>query len=121
MRNASQEPRNIDEYIAQSPQEVKKNLRVLLRVIRESVAPEKVDKIVSYHMPAFKLHGKKLAYFGAFKDHISFFGSIPEGLKGEFEDFETGKGTIRFPNDKPIPVESIRKLVKARMKLIQAE
>jgi uncharacterized protein YdhG (YjbR/CyaY superfamily) len=68
-------------------------------------------------MPAFKLNGI-LVYFAAFKNHIGFFptASAVEAFKEELSDYETSKGTIRFPLTTPIPYDLVRKMVRYRVK-----
>jgi uncharacterized protein YdhG (YjbR/CyaY superfamily) len=68
-------------------------------------------------MPAFRLNGV-LVWFAAFKDHVGFFpkASAIEVFKEELGDYETSKGTVRFPSDKPIPAELVRKIVEYRVK-----
>ncbi len=104
----------IDEYIASFPKDVQEKLRELRRVIRES-APE-AEETISYKMPAFKQDGM-LVWFAAFKDHIGFFpkASAIEAFRNDLSDYELSKGTIRFPLDKAIPLELVRKIVKYRV------
>lgn len=106
--------KDIDNYIAMAPKEVQAKL-VQLRKIIKAVAPESSEGI-SYGMPYYKYHGM-IAGFAAFKNHIGFFGALPEEHKQEFKlkGYETAKGTVRFPLDKPLPVALIKKLVKARV------
>ena len=78
-------------------------------------APE-AQETISYGMPAFRLNGI-LVYFAAFKDHIGFFptSSGVSAFAGELSSYDTAKGTIRLPLDKPIPVDLIQKIVKFRV------
>ena len=108
-------PKNIDEYIERYP----KNIQVILQKIRLTIkrsAPEATETI-SYQIPTFKLGGN-LVHFAAFTKHISFFptSSGIAKFKKELEDYETSKGTIRFPIGKPIPYELISKITKFRVK-----
>jgi uncharacterized protein YdhG (YjbR/CyaY superfamily) len=67
-------------------------------------------------MPAFKLHGN-LVYFAAFKSHIGFY-SLPSGnaaFQQELSAYKTGKGSVQFPFDRPLPVDLITKIVKFRI------
>jgi len=106
--------RNIDEYISTFPKNIQTILQELRQVIRD-VAPE-AKEVISYQIPTFKLNGN-LVHFAAFKDHISFFptSSGVEAFKRELSDYETSKGTIRFPLDKPIPFDLIKRIVKYRV------
>lgn len=68
-------------------------------------------------MPAFRLDGRILVWFGAATNHCSFYpGAHPiQALKSELKAYKTTKGTIRFPQDAPLPATLVRKLVKARL------
>jgi uncharacterized protein YdhG (YjbR/CyaY superfamily) len=107
--------KTIDEYIATFPNNVQTILQELRQVIRDS-APE-AEETISYRIPAFKLNGI-LVWFAAFKDHIGFYpkSSGVEAFKKELSGYDVSKGTIRFPLDKPIPFELVRKIVKHRVK-----
>lgn len=106
---------SVEEYIALQDDNVQPKL-VQLRQLIKKTAP-KAEETVSYQMPAYRLNGI-LVYFAAFKKHIGFF-PTPSGIKQfekELAGFETSKGTIRFPLDKPLPVKLIRDIVKFRVK-----
>ena len=107
--------KTVDEYIATFPKNVQNILEELRQAIRES-APE-AEEVISYRMPAFKLHGI-LVWFAAFKNHIGFYPktSAIEAFKEELSDYEVSKGTVRFPLDKPIPFDLVKKMVKYRVK-----
>jgi len=104
----------IDEYIATFPKQIQHILQELRRVIRES-APQ-AKEAISYQIPTFKLNGN-LVHFAAFKDHIGFFptSSGVAAFRKELSEYETSTGTIRFPLDKPMPFDLIRKIVKYRV------
>ena len=105
---------SIDEYIATCPKEIQKTLQELRATIK-AAAPGAEEKI-SYQMPAFALKGN-LVYFAAFKNHIGFFptASGVQAFKHELSQYEGSKGTVRFPLDKPLPLELISKIVKFRV------
>ncbi len=105
---------SVDEYIAVFPKEIRNILEELRATIRAS-APDAEEKI-SYQMPAFALKGI-LVYFAAFKNHIGFYptSSAIRAFKRELSIYEGGKGTVRFPIDKPLPHELISKIVKFRV------
>ncbi len=108
-------PKNIDDYIAQCPKEIQERLQTLRRTIHE-VAPD-AEEAISYKMPAFKLNGN-LVYFAAFPHHIGFY-PIPTGVekfKKELSVFKQGRGSVQFPNDKPLPLALIRRIVAFRVK-----
>lgn len=104
-----------DEYIASFPQNVQAALQQTRQAIKEA-APQ-AQEVISYSMPAFKLNGI-LVWFAAFKNHIGFFPKVSamEAFKEKLSGYQTSKGTIRFPLDKPIPVDLIREIVKFRVK-----
>lgn len=105
----------VDEYIGAFPRNIQGILEKMRQAIRES-APD-AEETISYQMPAFRLNGN-LVYFAAFEDHIGFYptSSPMEAFKKELSPYETSKGTIRFPFDKPIPFGLIKKIVKYRVK-----
>jgi uncharacterized protein YdhG (YjbR/CyaY superfamily) len=103
----------VDEYIASSPPGVRRLLKQLRSIIRES-APQAQEKI-SYRMPAYALNGA-LVYFAAHPNHLGFYpGGVVATFKKDLGKYRTSKGTIQFPLDKTLPVTLIRKIVKARV------
>ena len=106
----------IDEYIAAFPKNVQNVLQQIRHAIKE-VAPE-AEETISYNMPAFKLKGK-LVWFGAFKNHIGFYPreSAIKGFQERLVGYEVSKaqGTIKFPLDKPVPLDLIKEMVKFRV------
>ncbi len=115
MKTAKKQFETIDEYIATFPEPVQKTLKKLRQTIKDS-APE-AKETVSYQMPAFKLNGI-LVYFAVFKNHIGFYptASGVSNFEKELTQYETSKGTIKFPIDKPIPLDLIRRIVTFRVK-----
>src|SRR3990172_4163121 len=110
-------PKNIDEdeYIAGFPSDVQEILEKIRTTIRKA-APG-AEETISYRIPTFTLHGN-LIHFAAYKQHIRLY-PAPRGVeqfKEELTAYEGGKGTIRFPLDKPIPFRLISKIVKHRVK-----
>jgi len=102
----------IDEYIDSFPVEVKALLQQIRVAIRQ-VAKDAVESI-SYGMPAYKLNGKPLIYFAAFKNHIGFY-ALPAGhlaFAEELSKYKRGKGSVQFPIDKPLPLELIMRMVE---------
>jgi uncharacterized protein YdhG (YjbR/CyaY superfamily) len=105
---------SIDEYIAQFPEEVQKKLKELRKEIK-AAAPNAEERI-SYQMPTFRLKSN-LVHFAAYKNHIGFY-PTPGGIKAfehELSVYEVSKGTVRFPINKPLPMELISKIVKFRV------
>jgi uncharacterized protein YdhG (YjbR/CyaY superfamily) len=106
---------DIDTYISVFPEETRKLLEQIRITIRNA-APD-AKETISYGMPAFKMKGI-LVYYAAFKNHIGFFptSSGIKAFKEELSVFEGGKGSVRFPFDKPIPYDLISRIVKFRVK-----
>src|SRR5947209_17438921 len=107
--------KTIDEYIEASPKDVQGILQRLRLTIREA-APGAVETI-SYQMPTFKLNGRGLVYFAAFKNHIGLY-PIPSGVEAferELSPYKQGKGSVQFPIDQPVPYELVRRIVTFRV------
>jgi len=108
--------KTIDEYIKIFLQDVQSILERMRQTIRKA-APEAVESI-SYQMPTFKLNGKNLVYFAGYKNHIGFY-PVPSGIrafKKELSQYKTGKGSVQFPIDKPVPYDLVKKIVMFRVK-----
>ena len=107
--------RPIDDYIAAAPQEARPALEKLRRAIK-AVAPEAAETI-SYGIAVFKLD-RPLVGLAAFKDHCAFYlmsTAVLEAHAAELRKYELGKGSIRFPANKPLPDALVKKLVRARL------
>ena len=106
---------SIDEYIATFPEDVQKILEELRATVK-AAAPEAGEKI-SYGIPTFTLNGKYLIYFAGWKNHISIYpiSSGTEAFNKEVSKYVEGKGTLKFPIDKPLPLKLITKIVKFRV------
>jgi uncharacterized protein YdhG (YjbR/CyaY superfamily) len=105
---------SIDEYIALFPEEIQKRLLDIRATIKAS-APEAEEKI-SYQMPTFFLKGN-LVHFAAHKNHIGFY-PTPSGIQAfarELSIYESSKGAVQFPLDKPLPLDLVSKIVKFRV------
>jgi uncharacterized protein YdhG (YjbR/CyaY superfamily) len=111
----ARKPRTIDEYLADLTEDKRAALTKLRKAIR--AAAPKAEECISYQIPAFRLDGKFFVAFGASAGHCSFYpGAAPiEAHRTELEAYDTSKGTIRFPADKPLPAVLVRKLVKTRI------
>lgn len=107
-------PETIDEYIAGFPPPVQEILERIRVTVREA-APEAQERI-SYRMPTFTLKGN-LVHFAAFEKHIGLY-PTPTGIetfKDELSRYKTGKGSVQFPLDEPIPYDLIRRIVAFRV------
>ena len=80
-------------------------------------APE-AEEAIAYQMPTFRLNGKNLVHFAAFKNHIGFY-PTPSGIeafKKELSSYKGAKGSVQFPLNKPIPYDLVKKIVMFRVK-----
>lgn len=114
-RQESGGTREVDEYLAKVPADLRALLQSLREMVR-SAAPDAAE-VVSYRMPAFKLNGM-LVWYAAFKDHCSFFvGSkvVLRKFAKELRPFSAGKGTLQFTPRRPIPATVVRRIVRARV------
>jgi uncharacterized protein YdhG (YjbR/CyaY superfamily) len=106
---------NIDEYIATFPKDIQKILKELRATIRKA-APQ-AEETIKYAIPTFTLNGN-LVHFAAYKNHIGFY-PAPMGIeafKKELARYASGKGSIQFPLDEPMPLPLVTKIVKYRVK-----
>lgn len=102
-------------YLAAVPKDARAALAKLRKAI-QAAAPKATEGI-SYQIPTYKQHGPLVA-FAAFKDHCGFYVMSPKVMRAyaaEVKGYQTGKGSIRFPADKPLPTGLVKKLVKARI------
>jgi len=114
---ANAAPKTVDEYFARVPEPAHRMLNKIRALIRSAV-PVEATEALSYGMPTFKYKGSLVCY-GAFANHCSFFpmnSSLIGAHKDELRSFQTSKGTIRLPLDKPLPSTVLKKMVKARVK-----
>lgn len=108
-------PVNVDEYIAGFPNDVQEVLEKIRMTIHKA-APDAKEKI-SYSMPAFEQNGT-VVYFAAFKNHIGLY-ALPSGheeFKKALSKYKSGKGSVQFPLNQPMPYDLITKIVKFRVK-----
>ena len=107
-------PKTHDDYLAT----VSADKRVALERLRKAIkaAAPKAEECISYQVPAFRLNGKFLVAYAAGANHCAFYpGSVVQSLKKELKGYDTSKGTVRFPAEKPLPSTLVRKLVKLRI------
>lgn len=104
--------KNIDEYISSFPADVQAMLQKVRDTIRKLVPEGEED--IRYGIPTFRLNGKNLVHFAAFKQHIGFY-PTPTGIesfKKELSKYKQGKGSVQFPLDEPMPLKLISEIVK---------
>lgn len=106
----------IDEYLADVNTDQRRTLNRLRAIVR-AAAPQ-AQECISYGIPAFRLNGRPLVFFGAWTNHCSLYpgnSAILKRFRDDLKDFEIRKGTIRFLPNSPLPVALVKKLVKARV------
>jgi uncharacterized protein YdhG (YjbR/CyaY superfamily) len=106
----------IDDYLA-SLDEPKRTTLSQVRQTIVGVIPD-AEQCISYGTPAFRLHGKVVAGFAAFKNHLSYLphsGSVFTELRDDLAAYRTSSGALRFPIDKPLPADLVEKLIAVRI------
>ena len=116
MAFAKQKLKTIDNYLAG----VTPDQRAALQKLRETIhtVTPNAEECISYGIPAFRLNGRSLVFFGAWANHCSFYPGSSTTLKkfrDDLKSFQITKGTIRFSPDNPLPLALVKKLVKARI------
>lgn len=108
-------PKDMDEYIAGFSKDIQKILEQIRATVK--IAAPDAEETIKYAMPTFTLNGN-LVYFAAFRNHIGFY-PVPtrnKAFEKEFSVYKTGRGSIQFPLDQPMPLSLITKIVKFRIK-----
>ena len=111
---------SVDTYIATFPADVQEKLQALRAAIR-SAAPETTESI-SYGMPTYKLNKAVVIYFAGWKQHLAIYPALSgdEALQRELAPYRESRGTLHFPLDQPLPLDLVRRAVKARLDEINA-
>jgi uncharacterized protein YdhG (YjbR/CyaY superfamily) len=109
--------KSVDEYIATQP----KNMQAILQRVRSTIrkAVPGAEEVISYQIPAYKLHGGPVIYFAGWKQHYSLYPAtedLVEALMDDLEPYKVSKGTIRFPLSQPVPVKLIERIARFRAK-----
>src|SRR4030042_2862029 len=115
MKSMTRKYETIDQYISNFPKEMQSVLQEIRTTIRKA-APDASEKI-SYGIPTFFLKGN-LVHFAGFTTHFGFYPGSEAivQFKNELSAYEQSKGTIRFPIDKPVPLDLIRRVTEVRVK-----
>lgn len=108
---------DVDDYVANASVAAREKLTLVRSLVRRT-APQ-AEETISYNMPYYKYHGP-LVGFAAYKNHVSLFGAFPENLKEELSNYKTGRGSVQFPLDDPLPEELIKKIVRAHLRMNEA-
>jgi uncharacterized protein YdhG (YjbR/CyaY superfamily) len=106
----------IDDYLATLEEPGRSTLGQLRQDILRAL-PE-AEQGLSYGLPAFKVRGKTIAGFAAFKKHLSYLphsGSVFPELHDEVLSFQTSKGALRFALDEPLPAPLVERLIAVRL------
>ncbi len=113
-------PQSVDEYFSWFSGEILETLQAIrARLLKE--IPE-AKEVISYHMPAIRT-SEVLVYYAVAKNHIGFYptNSGVSEFKKELEGYQTSKGAIQFPHDKPLPLDLIAEIAKFRFFEVQAK
>lgn len=118
MKTDSPGSESIDEYIAAADPAVRERLEAMRATIR-SAAPEAIEAI-KYRLPTFVLR-QNLVHFGAFENHVGFY-PTESGIAAfaqELANFKTSRGAVRFPHDRPLPLDLVRRIVEFRVEQVR--
>ena len=111
--------KTIDEYIAEQPEATRRALERVRSTIRKALPG--AEEVISYKMPAYRLHGKIVLYFAGWKQHYALYpagDSVGVAFKDELAGYALSRGTIRFPLSEPVPLQLIERIAKFRAKEI---
>jgi uncharacterized protein YdhG (YjbR/CyaY superfamily) len=114
-------PGSIDEYLAALDERKRTSLQELRRTIL-GIIPN-AEECISYGMPAFRLDGKVIAGFAAFKNHLSYLphsGSVFRELTDDLAGYDSTPGSLHFPIDQPLPKALVGKLIAIRLKEVRS-
>ena len=106
---------SVDEYIASFPKETQEALEEV-RAIIKTITPDAIENI-SYQIAAFRVNGKNFVSIAGWKEHISIY-PIPSGSEAfnkQIAKYTSGRGTLKFPLDKPLPLKLIEKAIKYKL------
>lgn len=105
-------PATVAAYYAAVPPQAKKHLAAL-RALVKKIAPAATEKL-AYGIPTFVL-GKNLVHLGGYEGHVALYGGRAMAADGALAKYQSGKGTLRFELDQPLPLKALAALVKARV------
>lgn len=111
---------SVDAYFAAFPPETRQKMEQIRAVIR-ALVPE-AEECISYAIPAFRLRGRGLVYFSAWKKHIGLY-PVPAGdeaFQAEIQPYRVSKGSLHFSLFQPLPLELIEKVVRLRRQEVEA-
>ena len=109
--------KSVNEYIASKPEAVRRALKRVRSIVRKAMPG--AEEVISYQIPAIRLHGRPVLYFAGWKEHYSLYPStdrLVAVLKDDLAPYEVSKGTIRFPLAEPVPAKLIERIARFRVK-----
>jgi|SRR5690606_17558288 len=108
--------KTIDEYQATFPTEIKERMHQIRDLIHEAVPG--VEEVISYQIPAFKIGKVFLIYYSAYTNHISlsspWSNELLQAFADDFKRYKVSRSAIQFPNDQPLPLDLIKRIVLFR-------
>ena len=113
-------PTTIAQYIASFEDESRTRLAVLYKTIKNEI-PE-AEESISYGLPTFKINGRPVIYFGGFAHHIGLY-ATPDGhteFEAELSTYIRGKGSVQLPDDRPLPLELVRRITRFRFEQLSS-
>jgi uncharacterized protein YdhG (YjbR/CyaY superfamily) len=108
--------KEVDEYLS-GVEEPRRSALERLRTIILEIVPD-AEQVISYGLPAFRVHGATVAGFAAFKNHLSyvpFSGSVLGQLRDELEGYTLTKSSLHFDVERPLPKALVKKLIAIRL------
>ena len=112
----------IDDYLAKVEEPKRATLQKLRQTLRD-ILPD-AEEVISYGMPGFRLNGKMIVGFAAFKDHLAYLphsGSVFSALRDDLTGYTYTDGSLHFPIDKPLPKALVKKLIAVRLGQVKAK
>jgi uncharacterized protein YdhG (YjbR/CyaY superfamily) len=109
-------PTSVEAYMAAAPEDRRVGLEDLRRVV--TAAAPQAEECIAYDMPAYRLHGRFVVSFAAFKRHYSLFPAsqvVIDTLGAEVAPHVKGRGTLQFPSSEPLPLDLIARIVRIRL------
>jgi uncharacterized protein YdhG (YjbR/CyaY superfamily) len=108
---------SVDDYIDAQPDHIRGVLNRVRSIIGKALP--KAEELISYQIPAYRLHDERVIFFAGWKNHYSLYPAgdrLVAALKDDLAPYKISKGTIRFPLSEPIPVKLIERIAKFRAK-----
>ena len=110
----------VGAYLAGFEEPKRSTVEALRRSIL-AVVPD-AEEGISYGMPAFRVGGKVVAGFAAFKNHLAYLrhsGEVLSDLGDRLAGHGCTKRSLHFPVDEPLPADLVRRLVDAKLEILR--